>query len=95
MPGSLPEAQLRIFTSDQNRASARFELRLIDVKNARIIFFIFQKYHNISESSRKNAFGPIGRREHAKLARELFLLSKKSEMVYSPISGSEMLKLTS
>ena len=29
VPGSLPEAQLRIFTSDQNLASARFELRLI------------------------------------------------------------------
>ena len=40
--------------------------------------------------SRKNAFGPIGRLEPPQLARDTFLLSKISEMVYSPISGSEM-----
>ena len=40
--------------------------------------------------SRKTAFGPIGRLEPPQLARELFLLTKISEMVYSPISGSEM-----
>ena len=40
--------------------------------------------------SRKNAFGPIGRLEPPQLAREDFLLSNNSEMVYSPISGSEI-----
>ena len=41
-------------------------------------FSTFFLYYNISESSRKNAFGPIGRREGLQLARELFLLTNIS-----------------
>ena len=76
VPGSLPEAQLRIFTSGQNQSTREVGVEVN--RRQKCPNYFFKKYHNISESSRKNAFGPIGRREHAKLARELFLLTKNS-----------------